>query len=50
MDSSMFYLCLGISLLFVTYFVYLFLLDHSQRQLKRRLHAREEKTGEASLS
>jgi len=50
MGNPMFYLCLAISLLFVTYFVYLFLLDHGQRQLKRRLHAREERNSKADVS
>lgn len=41
----MHYLCLGISIAWVTYFAYLFALDHQLRQLKRRLDARRTPSG-----
>ena len=34
------HLCLGISIAWLVYFVYLFALDNKLRQLKRRLDAR----------
>lgn len=40
----MYYLCLGISVAWLTYFVYLFALDRQIRDLKRRLEARGKTT------
>ena len=38
----MYYLCLGISIAWLAYFIYLFVLDRQLRDLKRRLDARGE--------
>ena len=38
----MYYLCLGITIAWLTYFIYLFVLDRQLRDLKRRLDARGE--------
>ncbi len=38
----MYYLCLGISIAWLTYFVYLFILDRQLANLKRRLDTHNE--------
>lgn len=40
--EQMDYLCLGISIAWLVFFSYLFILDRQMRQLKRRLDARDE--------
>jgi len=38
----MFYLCLAFSVLWVVNFIYLFLLDRQQKDIRRRLEARAQ--------
>ena len=37
----MFYLCLAVSVAWLTFFIYLFTLDRQVRDIRRRLDARE---------
>ena len=41
MEQSLFYLCLAVTLTWLCYFVYLFLLNRQINDLKRRLRARD---------
>ena len=48
MDKSLYYLCLAVSLMFLVYFIYLFMLDSRLRDLRRRLDARTRQKPETS--
>lgn len=49
MDKQLLYLCMVISVGWLCYFVYLFILDTKLRDLKRRLDAREKDASSSSL-